>query len=178
MMKTDNPCFQTLPASSWEEDTISSVCFVIALLTWGGFVAFWYAADEPAAAGRADAVTPDDLAQALRRAVLAQRFEMTADAMQAGAPLGWHPSIDLAVMVFPRDAAPVAANVLFSREHPDGLVARFDATTGAVSNIAFQADVRNAAGDSYAWLPGADWSRIDFPAWFGAGPRFVAQDHA
>ena len=36
-----------------EEDTISSVCFVIALLTWGGFVAFWYAADEPAAAGRA-----------------------------------------------------------------------------------------------------------------------------
>jgi beta-lactamase class A len=34
--------------------------------------------------------------------------------------------------------------------------------------------VRNAAGDSYAWLPGADWSRIDFPAWFGEGPRFVA----
>lgn len=119
-------------------------------------------------------MTPDDLAQALRRAVLAQRFEMTADSMQAGAPLGWHPSIDLAVMVFPRDAAPVAANVLFSREHPDGLVARFDATTGAVGNIAFHSDVRNAAGDSYAWLPGADWSRIDFPAWFGTGPRFVA----
>jgi hypothetical protein len=119
-------------------------------------------------------VTADDLAQALRAAVLAQRFETTADSLQGGAPLGVHPSIDLAVAVFPRAAAPVVANVLFSREHPQGLVARFDAATGAVANIRFQADVRNAAGDSYAWLPGADWSRIDFPAWFGEGPRFVA----
>ena len=38
-----------------EEDTISSVCFVIALLTWGGFVAFWYAAAEPAAAAASGA---------------------------------------------------------------------------------------------------------------------------
>lgn len=119
-------------------------------------------------------MTADDLAQALRQAVQAQHFETTADALQGGAPLGVHPSLDLAVMVCPRGAAPVAANVLFSREHPDGLVARFDPVTGAVDNIAFQADVRNAAGDSYAWLPGADWSRIDFPAWFGTGPRFVA----
>ncbi|RTL44426.1 MAG: hypothetical protein EKK53_07390 [Burkholderiales bacterium] len=119
-------------------------------------------------------MTADDLAQALRRAVLAQRFETTADSLQGGAPLGVHPSLDLAVVVFPRGAPPVAANVLFSREHPAGLVARFDPVTGAVANIAFRADVRNAAGDSYAWLPGADWSRIDFPAWFGTGPRFVA----
>lgn len=119
-------------------------------------------------------MTADDLAQALRAAVLAQRFEATADSLQQGAPLGWHPSIDLAVALFPRGAAPVAANVLFSREHPGGLVARFDAVTGAVGNIAFHGDVRDAAGDSYAWLPGADWSRIDFPAWFGSGPRFVA----
>jgi len=119
-------------------------------------------------------LTADDLAQALRAAVLAQRFEVTADSLQNGAPLGWHPSIDLAVALFPRGAAPVCANVLFSREHPQGLVARFDAVTGAVDNVAFHADVRDAAGDSYAWLPGADWSRIDFPAWFGNGPRFVA----
>jgi hypothetical protein len=119
-------------------------------------------------------VTADDLAQALRAAVLAQRFETTADSLQGGAPLGLHPSIDLAVAVFPRGSAPVAANVLFSREHPQGRVAQFDPRTGAVANIAFQADVRNAAGESYAWLPGADWSRIDFPAWFGQGPRFVA----
>lgn len=119
-------------------------------------------------------MTADDLAQALRRAVLAQQFETTADSLQGGAPLGVLPSLDLAVVVFPRGAAPVAANVLFSREHPAGLTARFDPVTGAVANIAFKADVRNAAGDSYAWLPGADWSRIDFPAWFGDGPRFVA----
>ena len=119
-------------------------------------------------------MSPADLAEALRAAVLAQQFEATPDALQGGAPLGWHPSLDLAVAVFPRGGAPVAANVLFSREHPQGLVAQFDGSTGAVANIDFLADVRNAAGDSYAWLPGADWSRIDFPAWFGQGPRFVA----
>ncbi|MGQ3053647.1 MAG: hypothetical protein ACT6S0_17850 [Roseateles sp.] len=115
-----------------------------------------------------------DLAQALRAAVLAQRFETTPDKLQGGAPLGRHPNVDLAVAVFPRGAAPVCANVLFSREHPQGLVASFDATTGAVDNIAFQADVRDATGDSIAWLPGSDWHRIAFPAWFGSGPRFVA----
>ncbi len=115
----------------------------------------------------------DDLAGALRAAVLAQRFETTADGLQGGAPLGWHPSIDLAVAVFPKAGEPVCANLLFSREHPGGLIARFD-ERGAVGNIGFHADVRNTAGDSYAWLPGADWSRIDFPAWFGSGPRFVA----
>lgn len=116
-------------------------------------------------------MTADDLADALRAAVLAQRFETTADSLQGGAPLNVMPSIDLAVAMF--GARPVAANVLFSREHPQGLVARFDADLGAVDNIAFHADVRDAAGDSLAWLPGADWSRIDFPAWFGRGPRFV-----
>jgi len=118
-------------------------------------------------------VTPDGLAAALRAAVLAQRFETTADTLQGGAPLGVMPSIDLAVAVFPPGREPVCANVLFSREHPQGLVARFD-ERGAVGNIAFHADVRDAAGDSFAWLPGADWSSIDFPAWFGSGPRFVS----
>ncbi|KQV53235.1 hypothetical protein ASC95_10765 [Pelomonas sp. Root1217] len=116
----------------------------------------------------------DDLAAALLQAVQAQHFERTADTLRGGEPLDAPPSIDLAVAVFPRGAAPVCANVLFSREYPQGLIARFDATTGAVANIAFHADVRDAKGDSYAWLPGADWTRIDFPAWFGSGPRFVA----
>jgi hypothetical protein len=120
-------------------------------------------------------VTSNDLAEALRAAVLAQRFETTPDKLQGGAPLGWHPSIDLAVAVFPRGgAAPVCANVLFSREHPQGLVGRIGAGFGPVDNIGFHADVRDAAGDSIAWLPQSDWSRIDFPAWFGTGPRFVA----
>jgi hypothetical protein len=120
-------------------------------------------------------VNDDDLAQALMEAVRAQHFEQTADSLRGGEPLDAPPSIDLAVAVFPRGGSgPVCANVLFSREHPQGLVARFDATTGAVANIAFHADVRDAKGDSYAWLPGADWKRIAFPAWFGQGPRFVA----
>lgn len=121
------------------------------------------------------AMTADRLAEALRAAVLAQTFETTPDSLQGGAPLGLMPSIDLAVAVFPRGGGEVvAANVLFSREHPQGLVARFDAGFGAVNNIGFHADVRDARGDSYAWLPGADWSRIAFPSWFGHGPRFVA----
>lgn len=120
-------------------------------------------------------MTADDLAQALLAMVRCQRFETTPDKLQDGAPLGWHPSIDLAVAVFPRGgAAPVCANVLFSREHPQGLVARFGAGFGPVDNIGFHADVRDAQGESIAWLPRADWSRIDFPAWFGSGPRFVA----
>ena len=120
-------------------------------------------------------MTADDLAQSLREAVLARRFEATPDSLQGGAPLGLMPSIDLAVAVFPRGgAAPVCANVLFSREHPGGLVARFDGATGAVGNIGFHADVRDARGDSIAWLPGADWSRLAFPPWFGRGPRFVS----
>jgi len=114
------------------------------------------------------------LAQALRQAVLAQHFEQTADRRRAGGPVGAHPSIDLAVACFVPGGAPVCANVLFSREHPEGLVARFDGPAGRVANIAFCADVRDAGGNSYAWLPGADWGRIAFPAWFGRGPRFVA----
>jgi len=120
-------------------------------------------------------MTADDLAQALLAAVRAQHFEQTADSLRGGEPVDAHPSIDLAVAVFPRGGgAPVYTDVLFSREHPQGLVARFDGDFGAVNNIAFQADVRDAKGDSHAWLPGADWSRIAFPAWFGQGPRFVA----
>jgi hypothetical protein len=118
-------------------------------------------------------VTADELAQALRRAVRAQCFEQTADALQGGAPLGVMPSIDLAVVVF-GGAGPVAANVLFSREYPQGLVAHVDGAFGAVANIAFHADVRDAQGRSVAWLPGADWGRLHFPPWFGAGPRFVS----
>lgn len=115
-----------------------------------------------------------DLARALREAVRAQRFEQTADKLRGGAPVDAHPSIDLAVAVFPPGGSPVCANVLFSREHPEGLVGRFDGPAGAVANVAFQADVRDAAGTSIAWQPGADWQRIAFPAWFGAGPRFVS----
>ncbi|QPF71786.1 serine hydrolase [Roseateles sp. DAIF2] len=116
------------------------------------------------------------LAEALRRAVLAQDFMATADGRRGGAPLQAFPSLDLAVAAFPEGGRPAFwANVLFSREFPEGLVAEIGADAGAVANIAFRADLQDAQGDSIAWLPGADWSRLDFPPLAGAGPhRFVA----
>lgn len=120
-------------------------------------------------------MSTDDLSAALLAAVKAQGFGQTADALQAGGPVRHPPSIDLAVACFPRGGGtPRCANVLFSRELPEGHVARFEGLAGAVANVAFHADVRDAAGTSVAWQPGADWSRMPFPAWFGRGPRFVA----
>ena len=117
----------------------------------------------------------DQLAQGLLAAVRAQDFGSTADAMRGGAAVAQFPSIDLAVAAFPRGAAPVWANVLFSREHPQGVVAQIDARAGAVANVRFVADVRDAQLTSFAWLPDADWSQIDWHTLYGSGPqRFVA----
>jgi hypothetical protein len=120
-------------------------------------------------------VNREDLAQALLTAVRAQQFEHTPDAMRHGAPLAQFPSLDLAAIAFPPGQSPIWANVLFSREHPQGLVAEIGDDAGAVLNVRYQADVQDAAGTSIAWLPDADWSCIDFPPLAGAGPhRFVA----
>ncbi len=112
-------------------------------------------------------ISNDTLAAALLAAVQAQDFPATADAWQQGAPLGLMPSIDLAVAVFPPAGdAPVWANVLFSREHPAGVIARIGADAGPVANIRFDADQRNAARESVLWAPGADWTRHTFtPLW-------------
>ena len=116
-----------------------------------------------------------ELGQALLDVVRAQHFERTADSMRGGAAVAHHPSIDLAVCAFPSDGEPVFANVLFSREHPQGLVAEIGADAGAVRNIAFLADQRDAGGNSIAWLPDSDWSRMDWLPLTGSGPyRFVA----
>jgi len=114
-----------------------------------------------------------ELAQSLLAAVRAQRFELTEDALQGGAPLRQMPSIDLAVIAFPQGAAPVWANVLFSREHPQGLVAEIGADAGAVRNIRFDADLQDAEHRSIAWLPDADWSRLAFAPLHGNGPHRV-----
>ncbi|MFN7482170.1 MAG: serine hydrolase [Betaproteobacteria bacterium] len=124
------------------------------------------------------------LADALRQAVLAQRFDTTPDRLRDGAPVEAFPSIDLAVVRFARGGRPArAANVLFSREHPGGVVARFGPAGGGlgpVANLRFDADVRDAAGTSVAWQPGADWARIAFPPLVAppglppGAPRFVA----
>lgn len=119
--------------------------------------------------------THDQLARALLTAVRAQRFERTEDSLQGGAPVRHFPSLDLAVVAFRPDAPPVWADVLFSREHPQGLVAEIGADAGPLRNVRFEADQRDAAGSSIAWLPDADWSRLALPHLWGSGPhRFVA----
>ncbi len=102
------------------------------------------------------------LADALRDAVREQRFERTADALLGGAPVGLHPSIDLAVAAFPPGGEPVFANVLFSREYPLGLIADIGDEAGSVRNVRYVADPLDAAGRSIAWLPGSNWQAIDW----------------
>jgi Beta-lactamase enzyme family len=101
--------------------------------------------------------------------------------MNGGRPLAQLPSIDLAVVAFPggaRGGHPVAANVLFSRDHPRGLMAEFEGGAqrlGAVSNVHYLADQRDAKLDSIAWFPGADWNAMRWVTLAGSGPdRFVA----
>jgi Beta-lactamase enzyme family len=99
------------------------------------------------------------LSSALRAAVLAQQFERTPDAWAGGAAVQAHPSIDLAVAVFAPGRLR-AAQVLFSREHPQGLVADIAAHGGALRGIRFDADLQSADGTSIAWLPGSDWATL------------------
>ena len=116
-----------------------------------------------------------DLATALLQAVRAQNFEATADSMRGGAPLTHFPSLDLALIAFPRNAPPVWANVLFSREHPQGVVAYIAPAAGVVQNIVYVADRTDAQLRSEAWLPDADWSRMRFEPLAGSGAhRFIS----
>jgi hypothetical protein len=120
-------------------------------------------------------MTHEHLARLLLDAVRAQQFESTPDALRGGAPLRHFPSIDLAVAVFPHGAPPLWANVLFSREHPQGVIADIGSDASAVRNVRFDADILDEASRSVAWLPEADWSHLAFPRLWGDGPyRFVA----
>jgi len=113
----------------------------------------------------------DDLAQALLHAVRAQGFEQTPDSLIGGAPVQAHPSIDLAVARLRPGSAPVWANVLFSREYPDGFAASIGTEAAAVSDVSFLADLQDANHNSPAWQPGADWNALPFKPFFGSGPR-------
>ena len=122
----------------------------------------------------------DRLAQALLDSVRAQDFGHTEDGLRKGRALTHFPSLDLAVAAFPGGgAAPVWANVLFSREHPQGFVASIPADGGTLTGLRFDADQTDAALDSVAWLPEADWSTLRWQPLHGhdvanPGPRFVA----
>jgi hypothetical protein len=117
----------------------------------------------------------DQLARLLLDAVRIQHFERSEDKHLGGAPVRHMPSIDLALVAFAPGRDPVWANVLFSREHPQGLVADIGSDAGAVRNVRFECDVRDEQQRSVAWLPDADWQRLRFPPLWGEGPnRFVA----
>ena len=117
-----------------------------------------------------DALAPDS--------VRAQDFGSTEDGLRGGGALSHFPSLGLALAAFPgKGRAPVWANVLFSREHPQGHVATIDADTGPLHGLRFDADQTDAALESAAWLPDADWPRLTWTPLHGDtanGPRFIA----
>jgi hypothetical protein len=116
-----------------------------------------------------------DLANTLLQTVLQLDFPATADNWQGGQPMVLMPSIDLAVVQFARGRAPRWANVLFSREHASGVIAEIGPEAGPLRNIRFDADQRNAAGESIAWQPGSNWARLHWAPLAGSGAlRFVA----
>lgn len=117
------------------------------------------------------------LAQGLLAAVRAQGFGRTPDNHHGGAPVAHFPSIDLAVAAFEPQGHARWANVLFSREHPHGLVARIGDQATAVQGIRFDADQQDAAGNSIAWARDTDWQRLAWQPLHGAGPvRVVGED--
>jgi hypothetical protein len=115
------------------------------------------------------------LAFDLLEAVRAQGFGSCADSWHGGAPVTHFPSIDLAVAGFRRDGVPHCANVLFSREHPQGVVAEIGAHAGALRNIRFDRDQRDAKHNSIAWQAGRNWRQMAWQPLAGQGAlRFVA----
>jgi hypothetical protein len=118
----------------------------------------------------------DALAASLIDAVRALELERTPDRRLGGAPVGVFPSLDLAVVGFAPGAAPVWANVLFSRDLPHGWVAKPGPQGQRSSQVHYLADITDAQTVSIAWQPGADWSLLDFPPLAGEAhaQRFVA----
>lgn len=118
-------------------------------------------------------MTHEHLAERLIQAVRAQDFASTADAHRQGQAVQAFPSLDLAVVAFPKHSPPVWANVMFSRNHPEGVVAQMHPGAGSVRNVRYLADVRDAQGVSVAWLPGADWRGMPWRTLSGDGPHEV-----
>ena len=120
------------------------------------------------------------LASELLRAVRDQDFGRTPDRWHGGAAVAQFPSIDLAVAAFPANGgAPRCANVLFSREHPQGVVGEIGPGGSALRNVSFVRDVQDAKGQSIAWQAGRNWRQIPWQPVTarrtGPGPlRFVA----
>ena len=103
---------------------------------------------------------PDTLAQSLLHAVHAQDFAGTPDSWHGGAAITHFPSIDLAVALFPQGQPPRFANVLFSREQPQGVIGEIGARGSALRNVRFDRDLQDAKGNSIAWQAGRNWRQL------------------
>ncbi|TDK63736.1 serine hydrolase [Sapientia aquatica] len=124
----------------------------------------------------AQLITNESLAKALIKLVNEQHFEHTPDSMRAGLAIEEFPSLDLAVAVFPngeQTTDAVWANVLFSRDFPQGQIARIAGQAGPVYNIHYLKDQINSDYESIAWLPGADWNKLRWETLQGTGTDFV-----
>lgn len=117
------------------------------------------------------------LASALLKLVREQQFDRTPDSMTGGQPVDAFPSIDLAVAILPHDGAPVWANVLFSREYPDGFSAEISDQAGPVQNVRYLKDQLNDQGECVAWLPHSDWSMLRWDTLAGHGPHNFVQPY-
>ncbi len=107
--------------------------------------------------------THAELAAALREALRAS----LAQAPAFDPP----PTLDLAVVAFPHGAPPVWANVLVTRGHLEGVVARIGADAGAVQDIRYLVDPTDEQRRSIAWQRGADWTRLQgLRTLHGSGP--------
>ncbi|WP_269531485.1 serine hydrolase [Chitinimonas sp. BJYL2] len=115
------------------------------------------------------------LAQALRDIVRKVDLGGVRDSLLDGAPVRHHPSLDLAVIAFPEQGAPVWANVLFSREYPDGLIGEIPADGASLANVHFLADQTDAARNCIVWAPDSHWDQLNWTTLAGTGPhRHVA----
>ncbi|MBC7918405.1 MAG: hypothetical protein H7Y28_11425 [Rhodoferax sp.] len=115
------------------------------------------------------------LADALLGMVRGLEFGQVLDPQNGNKPLTHFPSIDLAVVAFPDGGAPVWANVLFSRDFPEGIVADMGQRAEAVANVRYLTDQTDAQGNSAAWLPHSNWDAMAWTPLAGSGNnRFVA----
>jgi len=102
------------------------------------------------------------LATALLAAVRAQGFGQTPDNWNRRAAVRHFPSIDLAVAAFKPGEATRWANVLFSREHPQGLAASIAQDASALRQVRFDKDQTDARKDSVVWATRTQWSQLSW----------------
>ncbi len=113
------------------------------------------------------------LTLSLQEAVQALDFPATADTLQGSQPVVLMPSIDLAVAAFRTGRAPVLANLLFSRQYPQGLIATVPSNGASATNLRFMADLQDSATHSVAWQPGANWTQLPWKPFAGSGGNDV-----